>query len=726
MSVDKREQFPKNEGSFKTMTENELQEQIKERDLELLKLRREISQLQSKIERDRAKTASLSAVSAMRSAEKSRQEQYMTLLIDNSPDIIILLDRSGRFAYCTKVFLELVGLPDLSRIINRTLRGVFETYVDGAAAGDIINAFETSRNEGVSIQIETHIAVGGETRVYTVRIAPLFTASGEIVSSCVMMHDITEIRRAQENSEEAKLAAEEASRAKSSFLSNMSHEMRTPMNAIIGMTAIGREAPGNSRKDYCFGKINEASTHLLGVINDILDISKIEAQKFELSATEFEFEKTLRRAVNVVRFRAEERSQKLEVNIDERIPQLLKGDDQRITQVITNLLANAIKFTPEGGSVELSCEILSRVGDECIVQVSVTDTGIGISEEQQARLFTSFGQADSGISRKFGGTGLGLAISKSIVELMGGRISVVSTPDVGSTFTFAVRLGIVDDNEVSKAVLGGINYKTLHVLVVDSNEDVLDYFLELSGRFGFPCEAAVSASTALTLIDMRGGYDMYFINQSLPDLEGLELYRRITMRSSNEAVVVMMLQPDDYEMHIRARDAGIQKIITQPLDPSSVVNVINESFGLRVYESTTVTGDNIDGIFKGRCVLFAEDVEINREILMALLEPTELQYVCAENGIEALELFDKTPESFDLILMDMQMPEMDGIEATLRIRELDHPRAKEVPIVAMTANVFREDIETCIAAGMNDHLGKPIDIGDVITKLRKYLPKMGK
>jgi len=703
------------------MTENELQQQLKERDIELMQLKRQISQLQSKIERDRAKSASLSAVSDVRSDEKSRQEQYMTLLLDHSPDIIILLDGSGRFAYCTKVFLELVGLSDFSRITDKTMRSVFETYVDNTAAAEVIDAFETSRGQGCPVQIETQIPVGVDTRVYGIRITPLFTDSGEIVSSVVMMHDITEIRRAQEHAEKARIEAEDASRAKSSFLSNMSHEMRTPMNAIIGMTAIGREAQNTSRKDYCFGKIEEASTHLLGVINDVLDISKIEAQKFELSPAEFEFKRMLRRAVNVVRFRAEEKGQELDVNIDERIPVLLIGDDQRITQVITNLLTNAVKFTPEGGSIKLNCEIVSRVGDECLVQVAVSDTGIGISREQQGRLFTSFGQADSGISRKYGGTGLGLAISKSIVELMGGRIAVESTPGVGSTFTFAVVLGIVDGSDSGKSIRGGINYNTLRVLVVDDSEEVLDYFLELSGRFGFPCEAAVSASTALTLIDMRGGYDMYFISQRLPDTEGLELFKRIKMRGVNEAVIIMMMQPGEDEALIQVRDAGIQKILTMPLDPSSVVNVINESFGLRVYEETTVTGDNIDDIFKGRCVLFAEDVEINREILMALLETTGLEYVCAENGVEALALFTENPDAFDLILMDMQMPEMDGIEATQRIRALDNPRAKEIPIVAMTANVFREDIETCIAAGMNDHLGKPIDIGDVITKLRIYL-----
>ena len=708
------------------MTDNELQKQITERDFELVKLKREISRLQSKIERDKERSASLSAVSVLQSAdetgsaEKSRLEQYMTLLLDNSPDIIILLDRAGRFAYCTRVFLDLAGIRDINTVTGRSFREIFETYIGTEDARAIVKAFESSRAEGSSKQLEASIIVGDETCVFNIRMAPLFMSTGEIVRSVVTMHDITEIYRAREHTEQAKELAEDASRAKSAFLSNMSHEMRTPMNAIIGMTAIGRGAANNNRKDYCFGKIDEASTHLLSVINDVLDISKIEAHKFELSISEFEFERALRKAVNVVRFPSEAKSQTLEVSIDERIPSALRGDDQRLTQVITNLLSNAVKFTPEGGEIKVTCDIVSRVGDECLVQVSVSDTGIGISSEQQRHLFTSFEQADSGISRKFGGAGLGLSISKNIVELMGGKISVISKLGEGSTFTFAVRLGIADGSEGGKSMLGGISYHTLHVLIVDEAEEILDYFLELSARFGFQCEAALSATAALTLTDIRGGYDMYFISQSLPDMDGSELHQRIVLREFKESVFVMMAN-SSRDVPPPTLYSGIQRYITKPLSPSAIVNVINESFGLRVYEATAANDENIDDIFKGKRVLFAEDVEINREILLALLEATGVELVLAENGIQALALYSKKPDDFDMILMDMQMPEMDGVEATRRIRALNDERAQAIPIVAMTANVFREDIEACLAAGMNDHLGKPINMTDVLTKMKKYM-----
>jgi signal transduction histidine kinase/CheY-like chemotaxis protein len=394
---------------------------------------------------------------------------------------------------------------------------------------------------------------------------------------------------------ELKEAAESANRAKSEFLSNMSHEMRTPMNAIIGMTAIAKGAADIGKKDYCLDKIEEASVHLLGVINDILEISKIEENKLELSTVSFNFEKMLRRVVDVINFRVDEKHQTFTVNIDENIPDFLIGDDQRLSQVIANLLSNAVKFTPEKGAISLDAHLDGEEDGVCTVRVAVSDKGIGISEEQQARLFTSFQQADSGISRKYGGTGLGLAISKRIVELMGGRIWLESEPGRGSVFTFTVQLKRVGD--------------------------------------------------------MADG--------------------RIIERDADG-------QQDD--------------------------------------------GDGAVDHFEGRRVLLVEDVEINREIVLSLLEETLLEIDCAENGLEAVHMFSSAPERYDMIFMDVQMPELDGYGATRRIRALNAERAADIPIVAMTANVFKEDIDKCLAAGMNDHVGKPLDIADVLRMLRKYLP----
>jgi len=426
-------------------------------------------------------------------------------------------------------------------------------------------------------------------RVFTETEESILRSGSLLIANALLRNDMMQnIRAGAEELEWALEKAQSASRAKSEFLSNMSHEMRTPMNAIIGMTMIGKSASDIEKKDYAFDKIENASTHLLGVINDILDMSKIEAGKFELSFVEFNIEKLMQKVINVINFRVDEKHQRLTVNLDPRIPGNLNGDDQRLAQVITNLLTNAVKFTPENGSIHLNARFLYEEKGLCTIQIDVKDTGIGISPEQQSRLFSSFEQAETSTSRKFGGTGLGLAICKHIVGLMGGKIWLESEPGLGSTFSFTVLL----------------------------------------------------------------------------------------KRGKNE-------DSDDFR-----------------------------------------NADNTEGqqvSFRGRRILMAEDVDINREIVQSLLEPTEIAIDCAENGVEAVRMFGENPEAYDLILMDLQMPEMDGYEATRQIRAMEEGRPKKVPIIAMTANVFKEDIEKCLQVGMNAHIGKPIDFNEVMEKLTLYL-----
>jgi len=425
-------------------------------------------------------------------------------------------------------------------------------------------------------------------RVFTENEESILRSGSLLIANALLRNDMMQNIRAGAAELEVALAkAQSANRAKSEFLSNMSHEMRTPMNAIIGMTLIGKSASGLEKKDYAFEKIEGASTHLLGVINDVLDMSKIEAGKFELSLVEFNIEKLLQKVISVINFRVDEKHQCLTVNLDPRIPGNLNGDDQRLAQVIANLLTNAVKFTPEGGSIHLNARFIKEENGLCTIQIDVTDTGIGISAEQQSRLFSSFEQAESSTSRKFGGTGLGLAICKHIVGLMGGEIWLDSKPGVGSIFSFTVLL----------------------------------------------------------------------------------------KRGKTE---------ENAETHPHKADSG------QPVS------------------------------FKGRRLLLAEDVEINREIVQALLEPTGIEIDCAVNGKEAVLMFSRKPKGYDLIFMDMQMPEMDGLEATHQIRSIEGHK-NIVPIIAMTANVFKEDIEKCLAVGMNDHIGKPLDFNEVMEKLKFYL-----
>jgi signal transduction histidine kinase/CheY-like chemotaxis protein len=527
--------------------------------------------------------------------------------------------------------------------------------------------------------------------------------------------------------EELKQTAENASRAKSEFLSNMSHEMRTPMNAIIGMTSIAKNSPDPERKDYCLNKIEDASNHLLGVINDILDMSKIEANKFDLSLEAFNFEKMLQKVVNVVNFRMDQKQLNFLVRLDRDIPPMLIGDDQRLAQVVANLLGNAVKFTPEEGSINLNVHLEKIEGNNCVIRVEVSDTGIGISQEQQSRLFQSFEQAESNTTRKFGGTGLGLAISKSIVEMMGGRIWVESELGKGSTFSFVVELELAPETE-KKAV--AYSRSSLSILMVDDDPEVREYFGDVAERFGLSYHTAGSGEEAQRLIEKHGPYSLYFIDWKMPGMNGIELSRWIRNSSrgtvaegADNSVIIMISATEWSVIEEEAKGAGVDRFLAKPFFPSSFVDCINEALGVeRILEQENSLQEDIAGCFAGRRILLAEDVEINQEIVLTLLEPTELQIDCASNGAEALRIYAEDPGRYNMIFMDVQMPEMDGYEATRRIRSLEaESKAKPVPIIAMTANVFREDIEKCLASGMNDHVGKPIDMAEVLDKLRRYL-----
>ncbi|MDR3287872.1 MAG: HAMP domain-containing protein, partial [Peptococcaceae bacterium] len=319
----------------------------------------------------------------------------------------------------------------------------------------------------------------------------------------------------------AKEQAEDSSRSKSDFLSNMSHEMRTPMNAIIGMTTIGKSAADAERKDHAFEKIENASTHLLGVINDILDMSKIEANKLELSLADFDFEKMLQKVVNVINFRMDEKQQSLHVAIDKDIPRRLLGDDQRLSQVITNLLSNAVKFTPEQGSIRLDTHLVGEENGVCTIRIAVADTGIGIKKEQQERLFHSFQQADSSTSRNFGGTGLGLAISKRIVELMSGHIWVESELGKGATFSFTVQAERGKAEQRSSSLDPCVNWGNIHVLAVDDDPEIREYFKEIARRLGISCDVAAGGEETVALLKAGKRHDIYFIDWKMPGMNGI-------------------------------------------------------------------------------------------------------------------------------------------------------------------------------------------------------------
>jgi CheY-like chemotaxis protein len=396
------------------------------------------------------------------------------------------------------------------------------------------------------------------------------------------------------------------------------------------------------------------------------------------------------------------------------------GDDQRLAQVITNLLGNAVKFTPDYGFVSLDAQFLGEENNICTIKITVKDTGIGISPEQREHLFLSFQQADTTTVRKFGGTGLGLAISKNIIEIMGGEIQLESEVGKGSTFsfTFPAKRGA---ERIQGLLASHINMSNVRVMVVDDDPDVLESIKQILQGLGISCDTALSAETALLLIRQNNPYDIYFIDWQMPGIDGIALTSMLKnepYKSANN--VAIMISSSEWDVIKEdAKKAGVDKFLSKPLFPTAIEDIINECLGLT--QPVEESPPDPAGLFKGHCILLVDDVEINREIVLAMLEPTELEIDCAENGAEVVRMFSEAPEKYEMIFMDIQMPEMDGYEATSRIRALNLPAAKTVPIVAMTANVFREDIEKSLKAGMNSHIGKPLDIEVVLEKLRMYL-----
>jgi signal transduction histidine kinase/DNA-binding response OmpR family regulator len=540
----------------------------------------------------------------------------------------------------------------------------------------------------------------------------ILRSGGMLIANAILRFEMTE------SLIQAREEALSSTKAKGDFLANMSHEMRTPMNAIIGMTNIAKSSVDPEKKDYCLSKIEDASTHLLGVINDVLDMSKIEANKFELSIVEFNFEKTLQRVVNVNNFRIIEKEQNFTVKLDKNIPHTLIGDDQRLAQIVTNLISNAIKFTPRHGSIQLSAFLEKEENSVCTIRIEVADSGIGISREQQNRLFASFEQADSNTSRKFGGTGLGLAISKRIVEMMDGRIWIVSELGKGSTFVFTIQ---AKRGSEKGGLLGpGVNWKNVRLLVVDDDQDIRIHFLELAQQLDLHCDVAADGEEALALIERKRPYNIYFVDWQMPGMDGVEFSRRVKGQGFETSVVIMISAVEWSGIMEEARQAGVDKFLSKPLFPSTIANCINECLGTENALAKQQEPEQTEN-FTGYHLLLAEDIEINREIVLALLESTKISVDTAENGLEAVKQYSRNPEKYDMIFMDIQMPEMDGYEATQRIRALDNSQAKKVPIIAMTANVFRKDVERCLEAGMNDHIGKPLVFEEVLQKLHIYL-----
>lgn len=540
----------------------------------------------------------------------------------------------------------------------------------------------------------------------------------------ITLTDRTKERHSQQALQDALTSAQNANNAKRDFLSRMSHEIRTPMNAIIGMTTIAAATiDDRCRVEDCLQKISYSSKHLLMLINDVLDMSRIESNRMKLSMEAFDLYQFINNFVSVIYPEANSKGlQFTEKTTGFSEKTTFIGDTLRLNQILLNLTSNAIKFTPRGGSVSLEVTRLAPRNHKAWIRFVVSDTGIGMDEDGLSRLYTPFEQADASIARKYGGTGLGMSITQNLTALMGGHIDVKSKPCEGTTFTVELPF---EQSDLDLLSVTENDLESLTVLVADDEQDICEHTVLLLQRMKIHAEWVLNGNQAVERVisaSQEGrSFDVCFIDWKMPYMDGIETTRRIRQQVGWSTPIIIISGYDWSEIEDEARAAGANAFISKPLFQSSLynvlVNVTNGSFGM-----LEATAEGMSKPLYQKRLLLAEDNALNLEIAATLLEMNGATVESVGNGQEAVNRFMAVPPGYyDAILMDVQMPVMDGCEATRQIRSCNRPDAKQIPIIATTANAFSEDVSTVLAAGMNAHISKPIDIQQLCSTLAQFV-----
>lgn len=542
-----------------------------------------------------------------------------------------------------------------------------------------------------------------------------------VYSNRMQRKNIKALQKREHDLQDALAMAQKANSAKKEFLSRMSHEIRTPMNVIIGMTTIaGAHLDDPERIEDCLTKISYSSRHLLSLINDVLDMSKIEEEKLLVNHEPFQMQELLESVVALIFSQTKDRGENFECVIRDEVYETYIGDSLRINQVLLNLLSNAVKFTPKDGTVRLEICQTAKKNGRVNLRFVVSDTGIGMSEEFLQRIFQPFEQADSSTATKYGGTGLGMAITYNLVGLLGGTIGVKSRSGEGSTFTVDLPLDVPEETEPPR----NDQLNMLKVLVVDDDEVACTHAGLLLERMGIESKWLQSGTEAIACLLKAHAdgkdYDVCFIDWRMPDMDGLEVTKHIREKLGPDVLIIIITAYDWSQIETEAREAGANAFISKPLFASSLYNVLQSvKGGVQPWKESAKENVSAVGICQGKRILLVEDNEMNQEIAMELLKVTGAELECAWNGKEAVELFLSSQTGYyDLILMDVQMPVMNGYEATRCLRSSSHPDAKTVPVFAMTANAFKEDVKDAYDSGMNGHLAKPIEINVLYTILK--------